>query len=1081
MAYNYSIPFYAFKLHLQSGGFLTVPLNDQEAIRIGQPLHLLSDLYAELLQKKILNKGSFQKILDEYREGNFYKGAIKVEFPAAKDRISYPAFHLEFEYFFNTQADGIWGIIPVLGLENFAPTQEKLQKRLEEAVRLEFARKKRFLAVQHLVTAIWYDIIELNQQTIDLQFPGPKELEEITEQKQERFLPLVAQELNINKQIVFGRKEELELLARALKGKFNRNILLVGPSGVGKTALVWEISRQQKRRRIKGQIWETTASIMIKELMRETGWQDNLSYLCKELSGTNDILFVRNLMELFEVGQYEGNTVSIADYLRTFISKGEVTVLSECSEEELAQIELRSPNYLSFFQVIRLEEPQKELEDIILKKVQDTASNRNVEIAENAIREVIRLNKRFTPYSGMPGKPIRFLESILINKRSQEINVTPKISRSEVIQHFCQESGMPLFMVDPSIPMNVKNIKDQFNSNVYGQEEAVDGLVNLLASVKTGLTKIGKPIASLLFVGPTGVGKTELAKVLAEFMFGSRERLVRFDMSEFSNPNAVMRLIGTDFFSDGLLTSAIRREPFSVLLFDEIEKADPIFFDLLLQVLSEGRLTDSQGKLVNFCSTIIIMTSNIGASRLMNNRIGWNPEEVNNEINDYFLVAVQKYFRPELFNRIDQVVAFSPLASSVVRFVVEREIGLLREREGIRFRSMDLDIKEVVFDHLAKFGYSHLYGARQLQRIIREKLIIPLAKALNVQEYDDRLMVTINILDEQIHISIEADPLGLELLIEELDKINYADHASDLRRQIFALQEGHFYVRLLSEFDILERKKKKTKAKFWKNQLQVEKYTHFIEIKSKLEKLIEQIEEYELSLSLACLNISNYQPALVDKLQEWESNLFDLKIEMYSRLESKSNTCHFAIYGTELKQIVDQYVDIFLEKEFEFSAHSVWFREKLYNEEIEVETGAGKASIKAKGEQYFKTIFAPKRKGAYQPKERGDLLYGIEFVVTGTCAFLYLQEEEGLQRWKSINNQDRFYVLKASNEVFSTPEKIHRQEFYKRQSPRRIVDDSIFRDSLNKINRELSPSDWVKFIISLLDEHFRNNLNAEVL
>ena len=345
----------------------------------------------------------------------------------------------------------------------------------------------------------------------------------------------------------------------------------------------------------------------------------NMALLCQELSANSDILFIRNFLELFEVGKYIGNDVSMADYMRSYISRGEVSVITECTDEEFSRIQLKSPNYTSFFQVIKMEEPKKDLDEIIVKKVNSLAGKHSIKSDKDAIKETIRLNRRFTPYAGFPGKPIRFLESILINVNTKKRLIDGQF----IISSFCNETGMPQFMIDPEITLDVEKIKSRFNENVFGQEEAVESIANLMASVKTALTRTGKPIASFLFVGPTGVGKTEMAKVLAEFMFGSREKMLRFDMSEFSDPWSVLRLTGESYFKDGLLTSAVRREPFSVLMFDEIEKAHPDFFDLLLQILGEGRLTDSGGKLVNFCSTIIIMTSNIGAGSMHGSPIGW--------------------------------------------------------------------------------------------------------------------------------------------------------------------------------------------------------------------------------------------------------------------------------------------------------------------------------------------------------------------------------------------------------------------------------------------------------------------------
>ncbi|MCO6476497.1 MAG: ATP-dependent Clp protease ATP-binding subunit [Phaeodactylibacter sp.] len=1082
MAFKFSIPFYAFRLHFHPGTSLLAPLADNSVLRLGQPLRLVAEKYAEALQKKVLNRGQFRELLSEHQRGDFYKGSLEVRFEEARDKISYPAFSLEFTYFFNQQEQGVWGIVPSLGLEAFAGDEENLHQSLEETIRLDFTRNRRLNAVQDIVSAIWFSSIELQQQEIRLQAPTPKELEGLKGEQREKLLPQAASLLAINRQGLYERDEELGQLARVLEGKFNRNALLIGPSGCGKTALVWELSRLQNRRRSSFQIWETTASTLIKELMKDTGWEENLSLFCQELAASGDVLFIRNLMELFEAGKYEGNDVSMADYLRPFLSRGEISIISECTEEERAKIEIKSPNYISLFQPIHIKEPEeKKLEQIILKKVKDIASVRSVNIEEEAIREAIRLNRRFTPYAGMPGKPIRFLESLLINKSSSPLAPAGEleITWQEVIRQFCEETGMPRFMADPALPMDATAVKQSFNSKVFGQEAAVDSVVNVLASVKTALARAGKPIASLLFVGPTGVGKTELAKILAEFMFGSRERLTRFDMSEFSTPLAVSRLVGTSYFSEGLLTNAIRREPFGVLLFDEIEKAHPSFFDLLLQILSEGRLTDPQGKLANFCSTIIIMTSNIGAQTLISNPIGWLQSMNKEVIKEHFMTEVQKYFRPELFNRIDEVIAFSPLDRFTVRFVVEREIALLRKREGIRFRRINLSVEEEVMSFLAQKGYDSKYGARQLQRAIRDELTTPLSRALNTEDFDDQLEVRAVAEGGKIRIEAEADPLGLELLLEEYTKISHSDHASALRRQAEKIREGHFYVRLLSELDILERKKKKAKQRFWNNQEQSERYAYYLEARQHVEALSLQIEELEMKLALSCLDAGPYEPAWTDEVEEWEKAFFGLKMELYSRLHPKANNCHLAVYGANPMQVAGFYIQLFRQKEYSFQAHGVWFRESFYNEEtLEAGENDGK---KKKREAYLKKPWHPETSEAPTPERPGDVLWGVEFSIHGPCAYLYLKGEEGGQQWVEENAPPTPYSILVSNGPFTTPRKLHRKDFYTRQSFRRTIDPLSVKDTLYKINREYNKTALLGLIMEKMEEIFQLNLDTEIL
>lgn len=1082
MAFKFSIPFLAFRMHLHPGLSLLSPVADNAVLRTGQALKSVAAQYADALQRKVLNTGQYHYLLDEYQDGDFYKDKLEVSFPAARDGVSYPAFKLEFDYYYNSHENALWALLPALRLEAYAFDEAQLKKRLEDAVYQEFSQRKRLQAVQDIVSAIWFDSIELLQQEIQLEAPSPAELEQLEYKNQEKWLPRVAKQLDVRLPAAYGREGELQQFARALKGRYTRNVLLVGPSGTGKTALVWELARRQRKRRTKDQIWETSASTLIKELIQDTGWEENLSMLCKELSGSGQILFVRNLMELFEVGKYEGNAVSMADYIRPFLNRAEITMISECTEEELARIELLSPNYITFFQKIHINEPEgAALEDIILQKTRDTAQLKNVSIEEEAIREAIRLSRRFSPYSAMPGKTIRFLESLLINKRSAHAGSADAIhiSRQEVIGKFCEEAGMPRFMVDPALPMAPNTVNTFFNSRIFGQPSAIESIAGLLAMVKTALARTGKPIASLLLVGPTGVGKTELAKTLAEFMFGNRNRMVRFDMSEFSTPYSVARLTGLSYYSDGLLTSAVRREPFCVLLFDEIEKAGPLFFDLLLQLLSEGRLTDSQGKLADFCSTIVIMTSNIGAQSLSQNPIGWGQQTDKEQVKAHFTSEAQKYFRPELYNRIDQVIPFAPLGRQTVRHVIEREVALLKQREGIRFRRMNLQIDSKVLGFLAEKGYDAKYGARQLQRTIRNLLTAPLAKALNAQDVDDQLEAQVFILGDEIQIAVESDPLGLELLLEEYTKINHADYASSLRRQAGRLKEGHFYVRLLSELGLLEQKKKKARQRFWNNQQEAERYTYYLETRQHVDELCHKIESLEERLSLACLGSTPYGPAWLDELQEWEEAFFNLKMEVYARLHPKDNHCYLGLYGPAPLLPFDFYLGLFQEKGFHYQAQSLWFRESYYNEALSGDENEGHQ--KQQREEYLKKPFLPEQGNNFSPPRKGDVLWGVEFVVTGPCAYLYLKDEAGLQKWKEAATEPQGYVVVTGNRPYRTPSKLHRKDFYTRLAPRRQVEPLLLKDQLYKINREYNKSALLPLIMEKLEERFKIQLDTEIL
>lgn len=1081
MAHTIDIPFFAFKVQLSEDNFLKIPLMDTQALRVNEPIHILAGKYANEFQKKILNKGEFQKLLLEYAGKEYQSDRIKVSFEKSKDKISYPAFELEFDYYYIQRENGYWGVVPTIGIDGFGEDTFQLVSNLKEAVRLDFLKNRRLKWVRKIVATIWEESTSLQQEAIALKLPSLKELEVLKEGNDEDWLSKVAKKIQIDKQVVYGRTKELDQITKALKGKFTRNILLVGASGVGKTALIWEIIHQQEKRKIKGDFWETTASTLIKELTKDTGWQDNLSKVCKEMAKKGTILYVNNLMELFEVGRYRGNNVSIAEYLLPYINRGEVTMVSECSEEELARIELNTPNYLSAFQVIRIGEPQKGIEKIIINKINDLASSRNIEISKEAIQETLRLNKRFTPYSGLPGKPIRFLESILINKKNTQQD---SINRSAVVQAFCEETGMPLFMVDPSIPMDVEKTRVNFNNNVFGQEKAVDSIVNVLSSVKTALTHIGKPIASFLFVGPTGVGKTELAKVLAQYMFGSRDKMIRFDMSEYADPFGVSRLTGSGASTDGLLTSAVHQEPFCVLLFDEIEKAHSNFYDLLLQVLSEGRLTDSRGKLVNFCSTIIIMTSNIGASNLQGGRVRIKKETSDQDVTTHFMSAVQQFFRPELYNRIDEIIPFVPLSNETIRFVVEREIQLFKKLEGIHHRRLTIQLEEGVLDYLSQKGYSPQYGARQLQRAIRDHLIIPLSKELNIYDDSDQLEIKISVENDQVVIDVENDPLGFDLMMEEVDRMNLADIVSDLRRSIHKIKESNIYISLLNAIQEFERFKKKRPKQFWQEEERGKKYTNLLQLRERTEELNQEIEQLEQRVALAYMGVETYTIQLEKQKEDWKKKFRVLKIDLCIQLRPALNKCWIGTFGKPPKNQFEIYKTILNKKGIEFSYKTIWYRESLYNEAIAVKSNDEALLQAIKGryakKQYVEITYSMPEKYKFRPAEKGDILIGAVIRVEDPCIYLMFQEEGGMHNWKTENKKGKRTIVQVSTQEIKPPDGIHKEAFYAEPPARRDYEVERMFDKLLKRPYEIVKENYAEHLLPYLEEAFERNLEREL-
>ena len=337
----------------------------------------------------------------------------------------------------------------------------------------------------------------------------------------------------------------------------------------------------------------------------------------------------------------------------------------------------------------------------------------------------LRLTRRFRPYGALVGNTVAFLRRVV--DAAAHARAT-RLDGDAAVSHFSGESGIPLVLLRDDMALDVGAVRAFLEARVHGQSAAVERVAEIVAVIKAGLADQRRPVGGLFFAGPTGVGKTELSKALAEYVFGARERMVRLDMGEYAGGDALARLIG-DAGTPGHLTAAVRRQPFSVVLLDEIEKAHPVVFDALLGVLGEGRLTDAAGKFTDFRNAIVIMTSNLGADTLRA-RVGFAQQDAARAaeaVRQHYRAEAERFFRPELFNRIDDFIVFAALDAPVLRGIVTREVARLAAREGLRRHNVELKVDDRALDVLSDHGFDPRYGARPLKRTLERELALPIA------------------------------------------------------------------------------------------------------------------------------------------------------------------------------------------------------------------------------------------------------------------------------------------------------------------------------------------------------------------
>jgi ATP-dependent Clp protease ATP-binding subunit ClpC len=334
---------------------------------------------------------------------------------------------------------------------------------------------------------------------------------------------------------------------------------------------------------------------------------------------------------------------------------------------------------------------------------------------------------------------------------------TAQVLEEDIAQVVAMWTGIPVTRIAEEESERLLHMEDALHSRVIGQQEAIGTISKAVRRARAGLKDPKRPIGSFIFLGPTGVGKTELAKALAEFMFGSEDALIKIDMSEFMERHNVSRLVGAPpgyvgFEEGGQLTEAVRRKSYSVVLLDEIEKAHPEVFNILLQILEDGHLTDAKGRRVDFRNTVIIMTSNVGAKSLLKDTsLGFRPvsldqsqraEQVYDRMKEKVLEQLKTQFRPEFLNRVDSLVVFRSLSVEEIREIVE--LMLKRVRDQLRAQQIDLEVTSEAKDHLIKLGYDADYGARPLRRVIQNMIEDPLAEQLLLNNFEPGQTVVVD-------------------------------------------------------------------------------------------------------------------------------------------------------------------------------------------------------------------------------------------------------------------------------------------------------------------------------------------------
>ncbi len=561
------------------------------------------------------------------------------------------------------------------------------------------------------------------------------------------------------------RSPQRERLQQLLSGARRQPTLLVGPSGSGKTTLMhqWVIdqiaaddypSHHNPDRLVHA--WALSGRRLIAGMSHLGEWEQRVMELLAEVRARRVILVIDDLAHFGRLGRSRDSDRSLSDLLLGPLGRGELVVAGECTAEQLRALEDDAPMFAALFTRVQVPEATRaETFRMLLheaRRLEQTEGS--PPIGPNALRATLELGTALLPNRALPGKALEVLRQLALAHTSDEPGQRPlEIDEREVVSLLARKTGLPEVLLRPDDPLTASELTEALGRQVIGQPAAVAAATDLILRIKTGLVDPRRPYGVMLFTGPTGTGKTELAKGIAEYLYGSTERLLRFDMGEFGGPDAPARLIGDRWQPEGLLTQRVQEQPFCVVLLDEIEKAHPSVLNLLLQLFDEGRLTSASGSTASFTQAVVILTSNLGARSTAPVGFGESSERVMADVAH----AVREYFPPELFNRIDRVVAFSPLTREVAAAVALKEMNRLFSRRGLTDRNVFVYVTPTVAERVAREAFAQADGARSLKRYIDARIGAVLAA--HITRGGAAAMQVVRLFEASDALQIEVEPL----------------------------------------------------------------------------------------------------------------------------------------------------------------------------------------------------------------------------------------------------------------------------------------------------------------------------------